>query len=329
MNHNTIVTGGCGFLGSHLVEACLNEGDRVWVVDNFVTGDRDNLSAALANPAWADRLTIIEANAATDPATYLPADLDHVDRVFHMASPASPPRYQAEPILTYLVNSYGTHLWLSWLKAHYPTARFLFASTSEVYGDPAVHPQTESYWGNVNPNGPRSCYDEAKRLGESICGVFSRDMGMDVRIVRIFNTYGPRMDPNDGRIMPALIGQALRNEPLTVFGDGSQTRSYCYVSDLVGGLMAFMASAEAAGKTVNIGNPDEYSVLQTAQIIFEKINGRPAAAADIVFRPLPQDDPTRRRPDISLAQNLLFWQPTVTLTDGLVSTIEYFRHHQS
>ena len=200
-----------------------------------------------------------------------------------------------------------------------PQGRFLFAGTSEAYGDPVVHPQPETYWGNVNPNGARSCYDESKRMGETVCGVFHRSFGMDTRIVRIFNTYGPRMDPADGRVIPNLTMQALRGEPMTIYGDGSQTRSYCYVADLIAGIGALLEHPDAAGETVNIGNPDEYTILETAELISRLLGG-----AEKTFEPLPSDDPTRRKPDITKARTLLGWEPLVGFEEGMKQTIAYF-----
>lgn len=315
---HVLVTGGAGFIGSHLVAALSAAGAKVTVIDNFLTGQRQNLDGIECQLFAAD---LNEGALASLPAAYRP------DCVFHLASPASPPKYQAHPVATYLVNSYATHQLLSYLRQQQPTARFLFASTSEVYGDPAVHPQAESYWGNVNPNGIRSCYDEAKRLGETICGVHARDLGMDVRIVRIFNTYGPRMDLADGRVIPSFISDALRQQPLKIFGDGSQTRSYCYVDDLVDGLLLMMSSAAAAGETVNLGNPGEFTILETARLVAKtvgRVTQRPVTAEALTYLPLPQDDPLRRRPDIRKAQQLLGWQPDVTFAEGLERTVRYF-----
>ncbi len=312
-----LITGAAGFLGSNLAQTLLAAGAHVIGVDNFITGLQSNCAQLQKKPNF----TFIEADVNSDPASYLPTNLQ-IDCVLHFASPASPPRYQAHPIETYLVNSLATHALLQYLKSQHPAARFLFASTSEVYGDPAVHPQTESYWGNVNPNGLRSCYDEAKRLGETICGVHSRDFGMDVRIVRIFNTYGPNMNPLDGRIMPEFIAAELANKNAVIFGDGSQTRSYCFVSDLVEGILLLFAHPEGAGKTVNLGNPTEYTVLETAKIIHDTI--RPGVPFTPEFKPLPSDDPLKRRPDISLARELLGWEPRISLEAGLPATIEFF-----
>lgn len=315
-----LVTGAAGFIGSHLCEQLLQSGAQVVGVDNFLTGRDQNIAALNNNP----RFQFIQADVIQPVSAYLPAEIKP-DVVLHFASPASPPRYQAHPVETYLVNSLATHYLVQYLKDSAPQARLVFASTSEVYGDPQVHPQTEEYWGNVNPNGVRSCYDEAKRLGESICGVHYRDFGVDVRIVRIFNTFGPRMDPTDGRIIPQFVTEALRGEKLSIFGDGSQTRSYCYVADLVRGILELASHAELAGATVNLGNPEEYTVLDTARIIYELVTGQPATDANFAFKPLPKDDPTRRRPDITRAQELLAWSPTTSFKEGLQPTVEYFR----
>jgi len=309
-----VVTGAAGFLGSHLCDVLLESGAKVIGVDNFITGRAKNLSHLESN----QHFSFIEADVNTDPTTYL-KDVKP-DVVLHFASPASPPRYQEHPVETYLVNSYATHLLLSFLTEHAPEARFLFAGTSEAYGDPSVHPQPESYWGNVNPNGVRSCYDEAKRMGETVCGVFNRDFGMDTRIVRIFNTYGPRMNPADGRVIPNLVMQALKGEPMTIYGAGTQTRSYCYVDDLIAGIVAFLVHPDLAGETLNIGNPEEFSILETADEI-AKVTG----SDEKVFESLPSDDPLRRQPDISKAVSLLDWKPSVSFSDGLTKTIEYFK----
>lgn len=313
-----VVTGAAGFLGSHLCQTLLDAGAHVYGIDNYLTGQPKNTDLLSSNPHY----TFIQADVIKNPLEYLPQDI-HIDVLLHFASPASPPRYQAYPVETYLVNSLGTHNLLQYLKNVHPTARFLFASTSEVYGDPAVHPQPETYWGNVNPNGARSCYDEAKRLGETICGVHQRDFGMNVRMVRIFNTYGPHMDPTDGRVIPQFISEALNASTYSIFGDGSQTRSYCYVSDLVNAILLLAAHPDGSGKTVNIGNPEEHTILETARIIHDMI--RPGAPFEPQFHPLPSDDPLKRKPDISQAQQLLGWQPQVSFTDGLLQTIEYFR----
>ena len=317
-----LVTGAAGFVASHLVEALLTAGARVIGIDNFLTGREQNINQIQKHPQ-AEQFTFIEADAISRPESYL-GDVSPISAVFHLASPASPPRYQAHPVETYQVNSFATHSLLAYLHQNHSKARFIFASTSEVYGDPEVHPQPESYWGYVNPNGIRSCYDEAKRLGESICGVFERDFDMDVRILRIFNTYGPRMDPDDGRVIPNFIKQAIQKDPITIYGNGGQTRSYCYVSDLVEGILRVGGLPDLKGITVNMGNPDEYTILETARVICELVNNQPLTEEMLTYEPLPGDDPVRRRPDISHAQELLGWNPTVSLVDGLSATVAYF-----
>lgn len=325
-NQKTVlVTGAAGFVGSHIVDKLLEFGASVIGVDNFVTGRRINLQKQLQNPAF----TLITADASQPTDSYLDVEtIQKLDLVLHFASPASPPAYQSKPIETYLINSSGTHNLLSFLQAHNPDARFVFASTSEIYGDPLVHPQKEDYFGNVNPNGERSCYDESKRLGETICGVFGRTYGMDVRIVRIFNTYGPRMRPDDGRILPNFINQALTQKPLTVYGSGKQTRSYCFVDDLVRGILLMASGEELSGQTINLGNPEEYTVLETAVLVQKIINGS-VGADDILFHELPQDDPSRRKPDITKAQTVLGFVPTVDFRTGLSQTIAYFESPES
>ena len=303
-----VVTGGAGFLGSHLCERLLAEGYRVICVDNLLTGRRDNIASLLAD----SRFRFVHHDISR------PLELDvRVDRVLHFASPASPLDYLELPIQTLKVGSLGTHNSLGLAKAH--QARFLLASTSEVYGDPLVHPQPESYWGNVNPVGPRGVYDEAKRFAEAMTMAYHRYHRLDTRIVRIFNTYGPRMRARDGRVVPAFIQQALLGEPLTVFGDGSQTRSFCYVSDLVEGIWRLLESD--LHEPCNIGNPTEMTVLQFA----ERIRAATLSKSEIVFRPLPVDDPKTRQPDIALARRRLGWEPVVSLEDGLAHTIDYFR----
>lgn len=313
---HVLITGGAGFVGSHLVEYFLRAGAQVVAVDNYLTGQERNLLEFYDNP----RFMFVKADVTQDPASYLPQGFVPT-LVLHFASPASPPRYQAFPVETYLVNSYGTHQLLQYLKKAAPQARFIFASTSEVYGDPALHPQPESYWGNVNPNGIRSCYDEAKRLGESICGVHYRDFGLDVRIVRIFNTYGPKMDLEDGRVIPNLVKCALDGVPLTVYGDGSQTRSYCFVTDLVAGIARFAQADGLAGQTINLGNPGEFTVKQTAELIVELMD----VSSEISYLPLPADDPKQRKPDLTKARELLSWEPTIEFRAGLQETIAFFR----
>ncbi|MDQ3008131.1 MAG: SDR family oxidoreductase [bacterium] len=315
-NKTVVVTGAAGFLGSHLCDALIAAGAKVIGVDNFLTGDADNLTQ-LSNH---DHFVFVEADVNQQPSSYLPAN-EKIECIFHFASPASPPLYQAHPVETYLVNSMATHQLLQYLLQHNPAARFVFASTSEIYGDPEIHPQVESYWGNVNPNGIRSCYDEAKRLGETICGVHQRDFEMDVRIVRIFNTYGPRMDINDGRVIPNFIKQILNQQPLELYGDGTQTRSFCYVDDLINGIMKLASVDAGSGKSINIGNPTEFTMLEAVAVL-ESITG---TKLETVFKPLPQDDPVRRKPDITLAKHVLEWQPTISFEEGLKKTIEYFR----
>ena len=301
-----MVLGGAGFLGSHLCDHLVNRGEEVVCVDDFSTGRRANLVQLDGHPAF----TLIEA----DISVVIPVD-GPVTGVFHLASPASPPDYLARPLETLAVGSEGTRRGLE--LAHDRGARFLMASTSEVYGDPTVHPQPEEYWGNVNPVGPRSVYDEAKRFAEALCAAHHRTKGTDVGIARIFNTYGPRLRPDDGRVVSNFLLQAMRGEPLTVYGDGSQTRSLCFVEDQIRGLVALF-DADLLGP-VNIGNPDEYSVLQLATTIVELLGSR----SPIIHRPLPVDDPLRRRPDISLARTALGWEPTTLLRDGLNRTAAY------
>jgi len=303
-----LLTGAAGFLGSHLAERLLKEGCEVIGVDNLSTGQRRNLDRLVAYPGF----RFLQADVTRPLEVEGP-----LDWVLHFASPASPPRYLKLPIPTLLVNAEGTrHLLDLALKKG---ARFFLASTSEVYGDPLVHPQPESYWGNVNPVGPRAVYDEGKRYAEALVTAYHAYFGLPVRIVRIFNTYGPYMDPEDGRVVTNFITQALKGEPLTVYGDGSQTRSFCYVDDLVEGIVRLM-EVDYAGP-VNLGNPEEYTVLELARLVKEITH----SPSEIVFKPLPQDDPKQRRPDISLARRLLGWEPRVPVREGLLRTITYFR----
>lgn len=307
----SVVTGGAGFLGSHLVDLLLGEGHRVVAIDNLITGSIDNIAHLGGNSAF----TFIKQ----DVTEYLFLS-GPVDFVWHFASPASPIDYLELPIQTLKVGSLGTHKALG--LALEKGARFLLTSTSEIYGDPLVHPQPESYWGNVNTIGPRGCYDESKRFAEALTMAYLRQHGLETRIVRIFNTYGPRMRLNDGRVVPAFISQAMRGKPLTVFGDGSQTRSFCYVSDLIEGIhRLMMCGGEEAHLPTNIGNPHELTMLEFAHEILQATGSR----SRIVHKPLPQDDPRQRRPDISRARRLLGWEPRVALGDGLRSTIGYFR----
>ena len=304
----SVVTGAAGFLGSHLTDLLLARGHKVIGIDNFVTGTVDNISHLAGNPSF----KFIEQ----DVTEFLFLDAP-VHYVWHFASPASPIDYLELPIQTLKVGSLGTHKALG--LAMNKQARFLLASTSEIYGDPLVHPQTEDYWGNVNPIGPRGCYDEAKRFAEALTIAYHKEHGVETRIVRIFNTYGPRMRLNDGRVVPAFISQALKHRHLTVFGRGRQTRSFCYVSDLIEGIYRLMLSPYDG--PVNIGNPAEMTVLEFARAIIRATGSR----SKIAFRPLPQDDPRQRRPDITRARKLLRWAPRVPLSEGLAKTIEYFR----
>jgi len=304
----SVVTGAAGFLGSHLVDLLIARGHKVVGIDNFVTGTVDNISHLGGNPSF----RFIQQ----DVTEFLFLDVP-VDYVWHFASPASPVDYLELPIQTLKVGSLGTHKALGLAKNK--GARFLLASTSEIYGDPLVHPQSEDYWGNVNPIGPRGCYDEAKRFAEALTMAYHREHGMETRIARIFNTYGPRMRLNDGRVVPAFISQALRNKALTVFGDGQQTRSFCYYSDLIEGIYRLMMSSVA--EPVNLGNPAEMTVLEFAREIVRVTGSR----SRIVFRPLPKDDPKQRRPDIARAKTHLGWTSKVGLAEGLQRTIEYFR----
>jgi dTDP-glucose 4,6-dehydratase len=303
-----LVTGAAGFLGSHLCDRLLREGHEVIAMDNLLTGNERNI----AHLQDEKRFRFVRHNVAQ----YIFVD-GPLDAVLHFASPASPIDYLELPIQTLKVGSLGTHNALGLAKAK--GSRFLLASTSEVYGDPLVHPQPETYWGNVNPIGPRGVYDEAKRFAEAITMAYRRAHGVDTRIVRIFNTYGERMRPRDGRVVPALIGQALTGEPMTVFGDGSQTRSFCYVADLIDGIYRLLQSE--VPEPVNIGNPAELSVLEFARTIRALTGTR----SEIVFRPLPVDDPKVRQPDITKARTLLGWEPKVKLEEGLRRTIDYFR----
>lgn len=303
-----VITGGAGFLGSHLCERFLKDGFEVWCLDNLCTGRVSNVEHLGAYESF----HFIKENVSNHILVPGP-----VDYVLHFASPASPIDYLEMPIQTLKVGALGTHNALGFAKAK--QARFLLASTSEVYGDPLVHPQREDYWGNVNPIGPRGVYDEAKRFAEAITMAYHRTHGLQTRIVRIFNTYGPRMRIGDGRALPTFFKQAIRGEPITVFGDGSQTRSFTYVDDLVEGLVRLLMSNEPL--PVNIGNPEEVSLLQTAKEVIEIVG----SGSEIVYQPLPEDDPKKRKPDITRAQEILDWHPTVSRKDGLARTLEYFR----
>jgi len=307
-----VVTGGAGFIGSHLCARLLKEGHTVLCVDNMLTGSLENI-AALRNHS---QFTYVQQDV-TQPFSF------EADAIFHLASPASPVGYLEHPIETILVNSQGTYQMLE--QAHRQKAMFLMASTSEVYGDPLVHPQPEDYWGNVNPVGPRACYDESKRLGETLTMEHYRQYQTNVRIVRIFNTYGPNSQVNDGRMIPNFIIQALQNKPLTIYGDGSITRSICYVSDLVEGLVLAMFHPHTTGEVFNLGSTEEHTVLEFARTIIRLCN----ASSSIIFESSRIDDPERRRPDIAKAQHILGWQPRISLEEGLMRTIAWFSSLQS
>lgn len=303
-----LISGAAGFIGSHLCDRLIERGDAVIAVDNLITGHKENVQHLLSNPAF----QFIEHDICKPLETE-----GEIDQVFHLASLASPVDYLAHPIETLEVGSAGTRNMLEIAKKH--KSRFLLTSTSECYGDPLEHPQSETYWGNVNPVGLRSCYDESKRYAEALTMAYHRKQGISTTIARIFNTYGPRMALNDGRVVPAFLDQALRGEELTVFGDGSQTRSFCYVSDLVEGLLRLIDSNEPY--PVNLGNPNEMTILDFAHYIRDKVGNN----VGIQFRPLPSDDPKIRRPDITKAKRVLGWEPQVTLEQGIQYTVEHFR----
>jgi dTDP-glucose 4,6-dehydratase len=305
-----VVTGGAGFLGSHVCDALLARGWEVVAIDNLLTGNVENV----AHLADDDRFTFVEHDVIQGVPVTGP-----VDAVLHLASPASPPEYHAHPIATLEVGAVGTRHALDLARAN--GARFLVASTSEIYGDPLVHPQPESYTGNVNCVGPRSVYDEAKRYAEAITMAYHREFGVDAKIMRIFNTYGPRLRAFDGRVVSNLLAQAMRGDPLTIYGDGTQTRSFCYVSDEVDGLLALLESSHVG--PMNIGNPVEFTMLELAELVLE-VTG---ATSRIVFEPLPADDPRQRRPDITLAERVLGWHPGVDLREGLALTHDWYRRH--
>ena len=301
-----LVTGGAGFLGSHLCERLIEQGHEVICLDNFFTGRKSNIQHLVGNP----RFELVRHDII-DPFKF------EVDRIYNLACPASPPHYQYNPIKTMKTSVVGAINCLGLAKR--VKARVFQASTSEVYGDPAVHPQQESYWGNVNPIGLRSCYDEGKRCAETLFFDYHRENGVDIRVIRIFNTYGPRMLADDGRVVSNFIVQALQGKDLTVYGDGSQTRSFCYVDDLVEGFLRFMEQETCVGP-MNLGNPGEFTMLQLAELVLKKVGG----ASKITHKPLPSDDPKQRRPDITLAKETLGWEPKVPLEQGLEKTIAYF-----
>lgn len=302
-----LVTGGAGFLGSHLCDRLINEGHEILCLDNFFTGRKQNIAHLLQNPKFE-----LIRHDVIDPFKV------EVDQIYNLACPASPPHYQYNPIKTTKTSVMGAINALGLAKR--VRARVFLASTSEVYGDPNVHPQTESYWGNVNPIGRRSCYDEGKRCAETLYFDYHRENGVDIRVVRIFNTYGPRMLADDGRVVSNFIVQALKGENLTIYGDGSQTRSFCYVDDLIDGFVRLMNQEKTVGP-VNIGNPGEFTMLELAELVLKKVGGK----SKVTNLPLPADDPKQRRPDISLAKEALGWEPKVPLEQGLDRTIEYFR----
>lgn len=304
------ITGGAGFLGSHLCEKLLAAGRDVLCIDNFFTGSKDNIRHLLREPNFE-----LLRHDITFPI-YI-----EVDEIYNLACPASPIYYQYDPVQTTKTSVHGVINMLGLTKR--VRARILQASTSEVYGDPEIHPQSEGYWGRVNPIGPRACYDEGKRCAETLFFDYYRQYKLDIKVARIFNTYGPRMHPNDGRVVSNFIVQALQNKPITIYGDGSQTRSFCYVTDLIDGLVALMDSANGFTGPVNLGNPDEFTIAELADKVRLKTNSR----SNVVFAEQPQDDPMQRRPDIGLAEEKLGWTPKVPLDEGLDSTIEYFDQH--
>jgi UDP-glucuronate decarboxylase len=307
MKSTTLITGGAGFIGSHLCERLVAAGEEILCLDNFYTGTKDSIRHLLHQPNF----ELIRHDV------WLPLYVE-VDRIFNLACPASPVHYQNNPVSTTKTSVLGAINMLGLAKRQ--RARILQASTSEVYGDPLEHPQTESYWGHVNPIGPRACYDEGKRCAETLFFDYHRQNGVDIRVVRIFNTYGPRMHPRDGRVVSNFIVQALSGEPITLYGDGNQTRSFCYVDDMVDGLLAMMNQSTEIGP-LNLGNPAEFTIRQLAEMVL-RLTG---SNSEIVYRPLPQDDPVQRQPDILKAKRALGWEPTVTLEDGLKETIAYFR----
>jgi UDP-glucuronate decarboxylase len=307
MTMRILITGGAGFVGSHLSERLLGAGHEVVVVDNYFTGSKDNVAHLLGNP----RFEILRHDVT------FPLYVE-VDAIYNLASPASPIHYQHDPVQTTKTNVMGAINMLGLAKRL--RVPILQASTSEVYGDPEVHPQTEDYWGKVNPIGPRACYDEAKRVAETLFFDYHRQHGLDIRVARIFNTYGPRMAADDGRVVSNFIVQALRGDALTIYGDGSQTRSFCYVDDLVTGLIALMDNTSGEVGPVNLGNPGEFTMKELADLVLEHTGSK----STIEFLPLPQDDPRQRQPDITRAKKILGWEPTIALKDGLVRTIKYF-----
>ncbi|NLP42783.1 MAG: SDR family oxidoreductase [Veillonellaceae bacterium] len=308
MSKRILVTGGAGFIGSHLCKRLVKQGHKVLCLDNLYTGFKSNVAELLNTPFF----EFIEHDVTE------PLDLA-VDQIYNLACPASPEHYQRNPLNTLKTSVFGLNNMLELAQAN--GAKILHTSTSEVYGDPLVHPQPESYWGNVNPIGRRACYDESKRCAETLCFDYQREFGLDIKVVRIFNTYGPNMDPNDGRVVSNFIVQALRNQDITVYGTGNQTRSFCYIDDLVDGLIAMMETERGFNGPVNLGNPSEFTILQLA----EKVLALTASNSKLIFQKLPADDPRQRQPDITLAMSKLGWQPRITLDDGLKATINYFK----
>lgn len=309
LNERLLVTGGSGFIGSHLCDRLIAEGCEVLCVDNFFTGTRHNIEHLLGHKRFD-----LMRHDVTFPL-YV-----EIDRIYNLACPASPIHYQRDPVQTTKTSVHGAINMLGLAKRL--GARVLQASTSEVYGDPSIHPQTEDYWGNVNPIGPRSCYDEGKRCAETLFFDYWRQYRISIKVARIFNTYGPRMHPNDGRVVSNFIVQALRGDDITIYGDGCQTRSFCYIDDLVDGLVRLMNSEEGLTGPINLGNPNECTIVELAEMVLELVQSR----AKLVHKPLPQDDPRQRQPDIALARDRLGWTPRVALRDGLAETVSYFRH---
>ncbi len=308
MSQRILVTGGAGFLGSHLIDRLITEGHEILCVDNLFTGSRRNVAHLLDHP----RFEFLRHDVS------FPLYVE-VDQIYNLACPASPIHYQRDPVQTTKTSVIGAINMLGLAKRL--RIKVLQASTSEVYGDPVVHPQPEEYWGNVNPIGPRSCYDEGKRAAETLFFDYRRQMDLGIKVIRIFNTYGPRMHPNDGRVVSNFIVQALRGEPLTIYGNGSQTRSFCYVDDLIDGMVRLMQTPHDVTGPINVGNPGEYSMLELAEEVLRIVGGR----STIEYRPLPADDPKQRQPDIEKARSVLGWEPRVALADGLQRTVEYFR----
>lgn len=308
MNKKILVTGGAGFLGSHLCERLLDSGAEVICADNYFTGNKNNILHLLENP----RFELLRHDVT------FPLYVE-VDEIYNLACPASPIHYQHDPVQTTKTSVHGAINMLGLAKR--VGAKILQASTSEVYGDPSVHPQTEDYWGNVNPIGIRSCYDEGKRCAETLFFDYHRQHNLRIKVMRIFNTYGPRMHPDDGRVVSNFIVQALKNEPISIYGDGSQTRSFCYVDDLIKGMIALMDSTDDVTGPINIGNPNEFTILELAEIVKAKTN----STSEIILQPLPSDDPKQRQPDIGLAKSVLGWSPEIELNQGVLKTIDYFR----